>query len=89
MIDWILRKFQREPDEAEIVYNATISIFSTPQGQIALQHWVNNVYATICYSKDPIEQAWHNGRRSFVHEILETIHQKEPYGRVESTTEPQ
>lgn len=82
MIDWILRKFQREPDEAEIVYNAYMSTFNTPQGQIVLQHLVNNVYAAICYSKDPIEQAAHNGRRSVVHEILETIHLKQEQNNV-------
>ena len=89
MIDWILRKFQREPDQAEIVYHAYISTFNTPQGQIVLQHLVNNVYATICYSNDPIEQSAHNGRRSVVQEIIETIHLKETHGRSEFTAESQ
>lgn len=85
MIKWILRKFIRQPDEAQIIFNACIATFSTPDGQIYLQHLVNNVYATVCYSKDPLDIAAHNARRSVVHEILETLYLKETHGRSEPT----
>ncbi len=85
MIDWILRKFQRERESDTIILNACIATFSTPDGQIYLQHLVNNVYATVCYSKDPLEIAAHNARRSVVHEILETLYLKETHGRTEPT----
>ena len=76
----ITRKFSNPSDVTHEVRQAYIRTFSTPDGQIVLQHLVNGCYATVCYSKDQIEQAAHNGRRSLVHEILENTLLREEYG---------
>lgn len=80
MLTWILQKFSHPPMLPEETRAAYIRTFSSADGQLVLQHLVNGCYATVCYSKDPIEQAAHNGRRSLVHEILENALMKEGYG---------
>jgi hypothetical protein len=47
--------------------------FSTAQGQLVLQHLLDEVYCQTCPVQDPIALAMHNGRRSVVQEILENI----------------
>lgn len=47
--------------------------FSGPHGEAVLKHLMDEIYCKVCHSKDPIELAMHNGRRSVVQEILENI----------------
>jgi len=70
-INWLSRKWQRRLDPALAqAYQVT---FSTAQGQLVLQHLMDEVYCQICPSIDPIALALHNGRRSVIQEILENI----------------
>ena len=74
MIEWILRKWTRQPDPPDQIRQAYQVAFGSVHGQIVLQHLVDNVYATVCYSKDDIELATHNGRRSVIQDILENVY---------------
>lgn len=68
---WLAQKWSRREDPTLAqAYRATFGSFD---GQRVLRHLVDNVYATIYEGRDPIEMAIHNGRRSMVHEILETL----------------
>lgn len=72
---WLKRKWQRPPvEELDQAYQVT---FSTPQGQLVLQHLLNEVYCQVCLSTDPIVIATHNARRTVVHEMLENIERAE------------
>ncbi len=72
---WLKRKWQRpHGDELDQAYQVT---FSTPQGQLVLQHLLNEVYCQVCLSTDPIVLATHNARRTVVHEMLENIERAE------------
>lgn len=83
--EWLGRKWQRQP-QADLAraYRAT---FATPDGQRVLQHWLDHVYCTIYEGADPIQMATHNGRRSFVHEILEALDLAEHPENYEPKTE--
>jgi len=81
---WLKRKWRRPPTEVlDQAYQVT---FSTPQGQLVLQHLLNEVYCQVCLSSDPIVLATHNARRSVVHEMLENIERAE-VGPTESLIE--
>ena len=72
---WLTRKWQPvESDTLTVAYRAT---FSTLYGQQVLQHLMDQVYCQICSSLDPIELATHNGRRSVIQELLDTLDRAE------------
>ena len=68
---WLARKWQ--PNQMDALTQAYVVVFATPEGQRVLQHLMDHVYATVCYSTDPITLATHNGRRAVVQEILENL----------------
>lgn len=70
-IAWLTRRWQ--PVVTENVLRAYQVAFSTPEGQVVLQHLMDAVYCQVYQGKDPVELAIQNGRRSVVHEILENI----------------
>lgn len=75
LTDWLTRKWSRPNiDELDRAYQVT---FSTVYGQMVLQHLLNEVYCQVCPTRDPIDLATHNGRRSLVQEILENIERAE------------
>lgn len=68
---WFQRKWQTFIiPEVEQAYRVT---FSTPHGQLVLQHMLDNVYCTVYDGFDPIACITHNARRTLVHEIIEAI----------------
>jgi hypothetical protein len=44
--------------------------FSGEHGERVLHHLIDNVYSTVYEGTDPVALAFHNGRRSVIHEIL-------------------
>jgi len=69
--EWLTRRWSPQPlDELCVAYQIT---FSTPHGQLVLQHLLDEVYCQTCPSLDPIALATHNGCRSVVQDILEKI----------------
>jgi hypothetical protein len=71
LLGWLSRKWQ--PVVTEEVLRAYQITFSTPEGQVVLQHLMDAVYCQIYTGHDPVELAMQNGRRSVVHELLENI----------------
>jgi hypothetical protein len=71
LVSWLTRKWQ--PVVTDDVLRAYQLAFSTPEGQVVLQHLMDAVYCQVYVGKDPTELAMQNGRRSVVHEILENI----------------
>jgi hypothetical protein len=68
---WLSRKWKRRTDpQLAQAYQVT---FSTAQGQLVLQHLLDEVYCQTCPVQDALALAVHNGRRSVVQEILENI----------------
>lgn len=85
--DWLSRKWQTQEQTALLrAYQVT---FSTPEGRQVLQHLIDQSYATVCDSNNPIDLAVHNGRRSVIHDLLINLdladtpdkYQKESYDR--------
>ena len=72
---WLVRKWERQP-QATLLQDYLVT-FSTVHGRRVLTHMLDQVYCTTCGGHDPIEMATHNGRRSFVQEILENIDKAE------------
>jgi hypothetical protein len=69
--EWLGQKWRRRTDPALAqAYQVT---FSTAQGQLVLQHLLDEIYCQTCPTRDQIDLATHNGRRSVVQEILENI----------------
>lgn len=69
--DWLLHRWQRQIDPGLLQdYQVT---FSTASGQRVLQHQLDQVYCTVYEGHDPIEAAYHNGRRSVVHDTLTNL----------------
>ena len=89
IVDWLTTKWRRpaqpelEPARLLHAYGVT---FGSPQGQVVLQHLLDQIYCTVYEGRDPIEAAHHNGRRSVVHEILESVDQAEAPGKYRVTT---
>ena len=71
LLGWLTRKWQ--PVVTDDVLRAYQLAFSTPEGQVVLQHLMDAVYCQVYVGKDQTELAMQNGRRSVVHEILENI----------------
>jgi hypothetical protein len=71
LLQWLTRKWQRghDPKLAQ-AYQVT---FSTIYGQQVLQHLMDNIYCTVYEGKDLMDLAYHNGRRSVIHEILDNL----------------
>ena len=55
--------------------------FHTGPGQRVLGHMLDTVYCQVVLSRDPMELAFHNGRRSVLQEILENLQHAETHGR--------
>ena len=73
--EWLTRRWAILPtDELAQAYQVT---FSTAHGRLVLNHLLNEVYCQACPSRDPIDLATHNGRRSVVQEMLENIERGE------------
>ena len=67
--EWLIQKWTRGIDIRQLAQDYQV-IFSTAQGQRVLKHWLDNVYCSIYEGVSEKELWMHNGRRSFVHEIL-------------------
>ncbi len=83
--EWMGLKWTRKT-EASLSEDCQVT-FSTPHGRRYLKFMIDNIYASIYEGKDSIEMATHNGRRSVVHEILETIDMVENPGKYEISQE--
>ncbi len=69
--EWLGHKWRRRLDpNLGQAYQAT---FGTLEGRVVLQHLLDEVYCTVCLSKDPTDIITHNGRRSVIQEMLENI----------------
>ena len=68
---WLQQKWQRQ--DAQALLKAYQVTFSTLEGRQVLQQMIDQTYATICESANPIDLAAHNARRSVVHEILQNL----------------
>lgn len=66
---WLRRKWQPIDEGTLRAY----AIFNTADGQRILQHWLDTVYCQVYEGSNQIELAHHNGRRSFVQEVLQNI----------------
>lgn len=69
--EWLARKWLRK-EEAALAQDCQVT-FSTPHGRRYLHFMISAIYATIYEGKDAFAAGRHEGRRSVVHEILETI----------------
>ena len=67
--EWLAQKWNREIHGTQLAQDYQVT-FSTPQGQRVLNHWMDNVYCSIYEGISEKELWMHNGRRSFIHEIL-------------------
>jgi hypothetical protein len=67
---WLARKWDRKAHSD--LAQAYLITFSGP-GQQVLAHLMDEVYCTVYAGRDPLELAYHEGRRSVVQEILENI----------------
>lgn len=47
--------------------------FNNYHAQVVLQHLLDDIYCTVYKGTDPIELAYHNGRRSVIDDILRNI----------------
>ena len=83
---WLNRKWHRA-EGAELLHAYQVT-FSTPHGQLVLQHLLNEIYCQTCPTLEPIALAAHNGRRSVVQEILENIDTAESPVRFPHEQEP-
>ena len=70
LTQWLQNKWKGDDPS---LLQSYVACFNTPHGARVLQHLVDNIYATICENTDPIALAYHNGRRSTIHEILLNI----------------
>lgn len=68
---WLVRKWTQF--EQRELLNAYSVCFTGLHGRLILQHWIDNIYATVYEGNDPLQLAFHNGRRSFVHEVLQAV----------------
>ena len=71
--DWLSRKWRKEP-QPELA-RAYLLTFSTAEGRMVLQDWLDEIYCQTCPLNDPLALAEHNGQRKFVQRILEAIDQ--------------
>lgn len=65
-----LKNLWHGEEDAKRIAKAYHNTFTSIDGAMVLEHLVNNVYATVCDTHDPIALAAHNGRRSVVQDIL-------------------
>jgi len=79
---WLTRKWERTTDST--LAQAYLLTFAGPHGQQVLKHLMDEVYCTVYAGRDPIELAFHEGRRSVVQEILENIDVAERPDKYES-----
>lgn len=73
MKDFMMAWFRLKWGHADIVAEDYSATFGSPSGQRVMAHLMDNVYCTVYEGTDPIAAAIHQGRRSVVHEILETM----------------
>lgn len=59
------------------IYQDINGTFNTLHGQRVIFYLLDTTYCTVYEGKDPLELAFHNGRRSVVQELLELIDQAE------------
>lgn len=71
--EWLKHPF-KEQENKELLDALNVT-FSTLYGQRILQHWLDSVYCTVYVGTDPIELAYHNGRRSVIQEVLVSLDQ--------------
>lgn len=67
---WLARKWSQPSAETLKAYHAT---YSTPTGQLVLNHLLDNIYFTVYEGTDPNAALVHNSRRGVVQEILVNI----------------
>jgi len=71
---WLTSKWQRNVAPShEALAQAHRATFGTLFGQLVLHHWLDSVYCTVYEGTDPLMLAYHNGRRSVLQELLETL----------------
>jgi hypothetical protein len=69
---WLTARFSPQRDES--ILEAYRIIFNSPHGEILLNHWMDDVYCTVLpETATDIELATHNGRRSFIDDILRRL----------------
>lgn len=68
---WLARKWQ-PPDTAQLLQDH-LEVFGSPAGRRLLSHWLDRVYCTVYEGTDPRQATLHEGRRSFVQELLENL----------------
>lgn len=79
MRQWMSYRWMRW-QHAEVIRAYQIT-FSTAEGQVVIRHLMDGIYCQPCLSKDPYEQAAHNGARALIHGILEKIDMGEYPGK--------
>lgn len=85
ILRWLERKW--EPAAPEPLMEDYLAVFTSPAGKRLLQQWLDNVYCTV-YGGQTAEDLWmHNGRRTFVHEILANLEEAERYARSRASRE--
>lgn len=72
---WLRRMWQ--PQDAAQLLRDYHEVFGGPAGQRLLQHWIDSVYATVYDGTSDRQAVLHEGRRSFVHEVLENLDRAE------------
>lgn len=83
--EWFRHRWvSQEREELLRCYQIT---FSTPEGQRVLQHLLDNVYCRVYEGSDTNLVLLHNGRRSVIQEILETLDAAEYPDKYEVKTE--
>ena len=83
--EWLGRKWRKEP-RPELA-RAYLLTFSTAEGRLVLQDWLDEIYCQTCPINDPQALAEHNGQRKFVQRILEAIDQAGEPGKYETKQE--
>ena len=70
---WLSMKWRREPRPD--LLRAYAVTFGSPEGQVVLQDWMDEIYCQVCPINDPQALAEHNGQRKFLQRVLEAIDQ--------------
>jgi arginine repressor len=82
---WLTRKWQK-PNEV-VLAKAYQGFAASMDGQLLLQHWMDEIYCTVCPTDDALALARHNGKREFLNQILENIDIAMNPGKYEIKTE--
>jgi len=73
---WLQNKWGAPKENAKAEYeSALVAIFNSPLGQIVFNQWLSDVYCTVSYvgTQRCCDQAFNDGQRAFLQELLETL----------------